>query len=211
MKNLLDFAAVKTALEMAIMSSDVDNGTRGAEFKAVCVSSHIAYQEERAQCQKEMAAALRESKLEVYMKLEKELKELPEPTVFLIWKLIQPMKALKGTMIIVQKNVRYTLNMPQVDEVWISSTFMKCDAIQGEETGEMWENPLGGQLPIVNLKLVKGLIDIFKPVHYKGKDVLPKRAMCTLMSLRAQQVSGELTARERTDQDRRYGFDAETV
>lgn len=212
MKSLLEFANVKLAIEQAISASDVDNGTRGIEFDAICIRSHTAYQAERVEIQKDMVAALRESKLDEYMRLEGEMKKLPDPTVFTIWKLVRSMKDLKGTMIRIDKTNRYSLLMPLVEEVWIPSVFMGADAIVGEETGKNWKNPLGKELPIVKLKLLKGLIDVFAPVmSFKGKEILPKRAMCTLLSLRAMQITGELSARERTDQRRRYGFDAEKI
>jgi hypothetical protein len=212
MKNLLEFANVKLAIEQAVSASDVDNGTRGLIFEAVSIKSHTAYQAERVELQKEMVNALREHKLEEYIKLEKAMKELPDPTVFMIWKLLKPLKDLKGTMIRVDKKTRYTLSMSSVDEIWIPSLFMAADGIQGEETGRKWKNPLGGEVPIIKLQMLKGIIDIFAPVQsFKGKEILPKRAMCTLISLRAMQITGELSARQRMDQRRRYGFDAENI
>lgn len=213
MKNLLSFANVKNAVEQAIIASDVDNGTRGLTFDAVCITTHTAYQKESVELQKLMADALRANRLDEYQKYDKALQELPEPTVFTVWKLIKPLKDLKGTMVKVDKNVKYTLSMPTVEEVWISTVFMKAEAIVGEETGKKWKNPLNNsELPIVKLQLKKGIIDVYAPVRsWNGKELLPKRAMCTLMSLRAQQVTGELSARERAAQNRRYGFDAENI
>lgn len=208
MKNLMEFDSVKNALSQVVAMSDVDNGTNGMELLAYPYSKDTVYDKEDAANRVKMAKALLTGDLATAAETQKILEQPRTPKVIMIWRLMTPIKRLSGTKILIDSGKTFTLAMEDVKELHIPEDTIRLGVIQAEESGEMAENIYGQPVPILKLKIAKGLIDVAAPVLDRfDKEIMPKRAFVTAISYRSMQVAGEILSRERFAKKRRYGFD----
>lgn len=211
----MQISAIKGAMEQVIINSDVNNGTQGIEFQCVLHRVQLGYDADRKSIEAKMNSAMIKRDLKTYEELEKKLSELPEVSKFFIFKLLKPMKGLKSTLERRVGNKIGILTM-DVDEVWMTDFFMKAGGALADTTDKKWKDPsTGKEYDIIKVKLNKGLIDVFPPKFSTYRDtqteIIPKRAMCTLLSLHSMQVLGRLSSRERADYTKLYGFDVKDV
>lgn len=208
MKDLSNFEAVKAALTQVQMESDVNNGTQGLKFFASFWQQEAMYDKDRNDLRSKLARAVLKGELAEVTKLQAEMVSLPKPKIMMIFKLTEPIKRLMGTKKIVEGDVQYKLSMNNVEYLYISEDSINLKLLEYQETDMKDVNSLGGEEPILEIHLKKGLIDVAQGVQSRdGREFLPKRAMVTPVSYSAMQVAGELMNREEIKKRRRYGFD----
>jgi hypothetical protein len=220
MKDIMQIGIIKDAMEKVITNSDASNGTDGLEFECVLYRTQLGYDKERKALEAELNEAMLKRDTKKYTELEEKLNTMPDVTKFFIFKLLKPMVGVNSTLKRKFGNKMGTLSM-DVNEIWMTDFFMQVKAAKADEVKDgnkpkKWLDPATNkEYPVLKIKLEKGMVDIFPPrlTTWNGKqeEVLPKRAMCTLISLHSMQVLGRISARERVDAARMYGFDLKDI
>jgi hypothetical protein len=211
MKDLSALPALKAALAQIVTESDVDNGTAGMEFYAYWYATEYIHNPERDALTKEIATAVLKGDYEKVLEKQEALKKLAKPEIMMEWRLLEPMKSLKGTKLVTIKRgedtKKYELNMKDVKSIYVSQMASKMKLIQWEDTDEVREDSQGRESKVLRMKLVKGLVDVAAPVFYGKKEVRGKRAYVTPISYRALQTAGSMMFKERIEESRIEGFD----
>jgi hypothetical protein len=211
MKDLSALPALKAALAQIVTESDVDNGTAGMEFHAYWYATEFIHNPERDAINRDIAKAVLSGGHAKVLELQEALAKLARPEIMMEWRLLEPIKALKGTKNIAIKRgedtKRYELNMKDVKSIYVSESASKMKLIKWEETEEVREDSQGRESKVLRMILVKGLVDVAAPIIINKKEVRGKRAYVTPISYKALQVAGSMMFKERIEDNKVEGFD----
>lgn len=216
MKSLLNFDAVKKALEQVVAQSDKNNGTNGMELVCHYWNQDTEWDEDRQRLQDEKTRLVFAGDPEGVIRVTKLMDELPKPKIIMEFKLLAPIPRLQGTKTISDGTKTWTISMENVQTIFIPEDSIRAELAEFEETGDMARDIIGNETPIIRLKILKGLLDVAqekldkrdgnKPLSQRRVRV-PKRAYLTAVSYHSMQVVGRMKAQEEKAKERRYGMD----
>jgi hypothetical protein len=211
MKDLSALPALKAALSQIVTESDVNNGTAGMEFHAYWYATEFIHNPERDAINRDIARAVLGGDHTKVLSLQEQLTKLARPEIMMEWRLLEPIKSLKGTKQVSIKRgdetKKYELNMKDVKSIFVSESASKMKLIKWEETEEVREDSQGRESKVLRMILSKGLIDVAAPIIIAKKEVRGKRAYVTPISYKSLQVAGSMMFKERIEDSKIEGFD----
>ena len=200
MKQFSDHPAIAAAFSKIASKSTIryDNGTYGKTYKAYYYGTDEIYPKEYDQLIAQIASKKYDSK--DYGADFGKLKELPEPKIMIIVKLVEPIP-VQGTKIFTWKDRHLSAKMETCDELWIPQDIYQRKDIVGWKSlpgKKKYEVDMqGNDSEIFELHLAQTMIDVKE--GWKNPDKSWKRtprAYVTDIPFRALQVVSSLLRRE---------------
>lgn len=216
MKSLMDFEAVKKALEQVVAESDVNNGTNGMEFFCHYWSHENQYEERRQKLMEEMARSVFLNKPEEIIRIRELVEALEKPKIIIEFRLLLPIPLVKGTKTIVDDEGTHTISAENVRSIFIHEDSLKSQLGEFEETDDVAKDVMGRDTKIIKLKINKGLLDVKEAIVDSRDDnrpenqrriIRPKMVYLVAVSFHALQVVGRMKQNEKRAARRRFGFD----
>lgn len=215
MKSILQFEAVRSALEQVVAESDKTNGTRGLELYCYYWNHENQFDEKRQTLMNEMGRLVLLGKPEDAAKVRDEIEKLDKPKIIMEFKLMQPIPMVRGTKTMTDGSKMYTIQAENVVSIFIPQDSLYGDLAEFEETDDVAKDILGRDTKVIKLKIKKGILDVAseqldirdsrKPLEQRRIRV-PKRVYLTAMSYHTLQIVGRLKAQEENARFRRFGF-----
>lgn len=212
MNSLKNFQPVIDALSQVAKEASVanDNGTANKQYICHYWDNENVYDKNRAALDTKIAIAVLSGQLTEVTKLREDLAKLPQAKVNMVFKLMEPIRRVQGTKIVIGEDEKtYSPSMTNVEYLYIPEDAVEMELLQYEEVkGEMGADRNGEDTNIINLKLVSGMIDVKEALYDKNsKMIRAARCSVTAISYRAMQVAGKIMYNNKEAKRKVYGMD----
>lgn len=204
----MNFEAVKTALFQVQSESTVSNGTTNSTYACYLWDHENVYDAERARLDKEYVKALFAGNLDECNRIEALRDALPATKRVLIFKLMEKIPVIRGTKVVMDGKKSKSPVMRDVDTIYIPEDSVKLGLVEYEETDQTMPDASGRQATVINLHIIKGLLDV-KEAQYDRNDRMTResRANLTPISYRSMQIAGKILYTETLNQRKSFGFE----
>lgn len=212
MQKLSQFKAVQDALTQVAteMTINHNNGSYGKSYFCHYWNKEDVVDKEKQKKEIELARAilLGSSPAEV-LAIKDELAAMPKAKVNLIFKLIEPIKRLKGSKIAYDNNKTYSPVMENVEYFYISEDTLGLDVLEFEELQDSRDDIQGNPTPIINLRLTNAMLDVKEGMlDWKDntKELRAPRAWVTPISFRSMQIVGKIMNEDKAKKRGLYSY-----
>lgn len=205
--DIKQLASVKAALSQVASETTVNNGTNGMKVMCHLWDVEDAFDQKKQDLEKAAFKALLESRLDDVVIHHKAISELPPAKKTLIFKLLQPIPTIRGTKVVIHEGKSRSPIMTNVDMIYLSEDAASLGLIDVRDTSEKAKDHNGMDVEIVELTLLKGIIDV-KEAKYNRQNQLMRaaRANITPISYKSMQVVGKLLYAESEAKRKLFGF-----
>jgi hypothetical protein len=209
MKDLSKFEPVKRALQQVVKEATLvhDNGTYGMVVLCHYWDNEPVYSSEREECMRNIAKFQILGNKEMERTERLRLAALPAPEIDMIFRLLEPIPRLVGTMEIYDdKGKRFSPILENVTELHIPQRVVDDGLVDYEEVKDKFDTDKMGQpAQIIKLKIKGAIIDVTRSRKLRNQ-IIPSKAMVTSVSFKALSAAGKMLWQEQNKRDDRFGF-----
>jgi hypothetical protein len=194
MSSLKNLNEVQEALSKIAQRNSIehDNGTFGIKVK--CSLWHVEEQMDKEH-QRLMGIIVQKKFASMDYSQEKAaLEALPAPKAMMVFKLVEPI-SVKGTKVINFEGKQLSPEIKVCSEIYIPQDIVNAELVSHEKTGDTTTNINGMDVSIIELDLMKCLIDVKegkRDVNNPSKWKKMPRAYVTDIPFRSLQVVGNM-------------------
>ena len=211
MKKLAEFKEVQDALVAVATQSSInhDNGTYGKSYYCHYWGKEEVTDKAKAVLEEKIVKAIYGGHLEQVNELKEELNRLPKGKINMIFKLVEPIRRLKGSKISYGENKTYSPVMENVEYIYISEDNLNLNIAGFEETEDKRDDSQGNPATIIKLILTGAMLDVKEGMldwKDESKELRSPRAWVTPISFRAMQIVGKVLGTEKKKLRELYSF-----
>jgi len=222
MKSLKDFKSLTAALEqMAIGNkfNDHENGTTGLEVEAYVYDvekpTNLDILKLKAEIVRDELAQVKPAPEVTAAKKAKlaAMTEANNDDMIIIFKLLEPIASLTGTMEYKHGDEVRNFTMQNVDTIYCRERIRQMDLLEYEMTNKKRRNRQGAEVPVIKLVFVNCIVEPEPAKHnVLGKITREARATVQVLSKKTMQIAGRMSAYARNANLKNLGvFTAEEM
>lgn len=222
MKSLKDFKALTAALEQMAVGNkfnDHENGTTGLEVEAYVYDvekpTNMDILKLKAEIVRDELAKVKPAP-EVTAAKKLKLAQMTEANnddMVLVFKLLEPIDSITGTMEYKFGEEVRNFTMQNVDTIYCRERIRQMDLLEYEMTNKKRKNRQGTEVPVIKLVFANCIVEP-EPARYNGFGKVTREARATVqvLSKKTMQVAGRMSAYARNANLKNLGvFSAEEM